>query len=309
VDSLKSLLDKKQYDLVLSLTEGCQDAPSLIYRASAYLAKGDGLDAEAILVTQRDILYSYNPAMTLKFNFEVRFVLKHFDLAYEDLAYFNEKPYVSQEVEEYLRALPNLIRTNERSSELAKNYAPEEIDRILVSSKDDYEVLTLLNYLQNVPLRDYYGDIKTVLVSERNPMVKTYALLLLVGDGYSQEVTFNKEGKVYHLIPKDLLPPYTGATFDDFVRNLSSMAADPSVASVAGSLLNDYILDVYPETVIRAKDDRLLMTALLKLAREYLHSSLGIEGYLEMYHLDRAAVEAKAAEIGAVLAQEKLLKI
>jgi hypothetical protein len=309
MDSLKSLLDKKQYDLVLSLTEGSTDATSLIYRASAYLAKGDGLSAEKILVEQREVLYSYNPVLTLKFTFEVRFVLKHFDAAYDDLAYFNEKPYVSQEVEEYLRALPGLIRTNERSSELAKNYAPEEIDRILVSSKDDYEVLTLLNYLQNVPLRDYYEDIKTVLVSERNPMVKTYALLLLVGDGYPSEVTFHKNGKVYHLVPRSLEPPYTGATFDGFVRNLSSMASDPSVASIAGSLLNDYILDVYPEPVIGSAEDRLLMTALLKLAREYLHSSLGIEGYLEMYHLDPASVDAKAAEIGAVLQKEKPLKI
>ncbi len=40
MDSLKSLMDKKQYDLVLKITETSKDAQSLFYRISALLALG-----------------------------------------------------------------------------------------------------------------------------------------------------------------------------------------------------------------------------------------------------------------------------
>ncbi|OPZ36569.1 MAG: hypothetical protein BWY98_00393 [Tenericutes bacterium ADurb.BinA155] len=67
-------------------------------------------------------------------------------------------------------------------------------------------------------------------------------------------------------------------------------------------------MDVYPEKVIAAKDDRLLMTALIKLGREYLKSSLGIEGYLAMYHLEANAVDARASQIKSVLDSTPVLK-
>jgi hypothetical protein len=67
-------------------------------------------------------------------------------------------------------------------------------------------------------------------------------------------------------------------------------------------------MDVYPEKVITSKEDRLLMAAFIKLGREYLKSSLGIEGYLDMYHLDGKAVDDLSAKIKAVLDSTPTLK-
>jgi uncharacterized protein YeeX (DUF496 family) len=309
MDSLKSILDKKNYDLVLSLTEGTADPESLVYRASAFLGKGDAKNARDIFVNNRDALYLFNPLLTLKSNFEIRYILGEFDEAYADLAYFNEKPYASQEVEEYLKALPSLIRQNERNTELAKNYSPEEIKKILSTSKDDYEVLSLLNRLSNVPMDDYISYVEEILVSQRNASVKTFALLLLVSIHYSKSVTFSKDAKVYHLVPKDLEAPFVGESYDNFSNNLSDMAKDPSVYGVAKNLFSDYVLALYPEKAFAGEEDRLTMAALLLLAQEYLRSSLGIAGYLEDYHLKEADVRKKKEEIAAILAKEKPLRL
>lgn len=309
MDSLKSILDKKNYDLVLSLTKGATDSESLVYRASAFLGKGDAKNARDIFVKNRDQLYLFNPLLTLKSTFEIRYILGEFDEAYADLAYFNEKPYMSQQVEEYLKALPSLIRQNERNSELAKNYSPEEIKKILSSSKDDYEVLSLLNRLSSAPMDDYISYVEEILVSQRNASVKTFALLLLVSIHYSKSVTFSKGDMVYHLIPKDLEPPFIGEKFDNFESNLNDMAKDPSVYGVARNLFSDYVLALYPEKAFDGAEDRLTMTALLLLAQEYLHSSLGIQGYLETYKLKENDVKKKKEEIASLLAAEKPLRL
>jgi hypothetical protein len=226
MDSLKSLLDKKQYDLIISLTECSEDPEALVYRISAYLGKGDAKSALSLILNNREMLYSFNPFLTMKSNFEIRFILHQFDEAYDDLEYYRNRPYVSQAVEEYLRDLPTIIRTNERNQQLAKNYSEEDIEKIFKTSTDDYEVLSLLNYLQGSSISQYISYVKDILVGNRHPQVKTYALLLLISQRYPFEVTFSKNGNVYHLVPERLTPPYTGETFNSFVYFIKEQAAD-----------------------------------------------------------------------------------
>jgi hypothetical protein len=309
MDSLKSLLDKKQYDLILSLTEGNNDTEAVVYRISAYLGKGDSASAQSLFLANRDTLWGFNPMLCLKSNFELRFIRKQFDEAYDDIAYFQAKPYVSQEVEEYLRTLPKLIRMNEKNQNLATSYSPEKIEEIFRHSKDDYEVLNLLNYIQGASVRDYLDLIKELLTSERHPSVKTYALLLLVDQGYDSPVTFNKNGKVYHLVPKTLVPPYSGKLFNDFLLYLRTLCNDPSLSGVASSLLNDYIMDVYPETVIHKSEDPTLAFALILLAKKYLRADPSMANYYAENPVDSAAVEALAQTISTALEAEPPLHI
>ena len=309
MDSLKTLLDRKQYDLILSLTEGSNDTEALVYRISAFLGRGDSGSAEALFLKNRDALWGFNPMLCLKSGFELRFIRKEFDEAYDDIAYFQNKPYVSQEVEEYLRNLPKLIRMNEKNQNLATSYSPEKIEDIFRNSKDDYEVLNLLNYIQGASVRDYLDLIKGLLVSERHPSVKTYALLLLIDQGYGEPVTFNKNGKVYHLVPKELIPPYSGKLFNDFLLYLRTLANDPSLAGVASTLLNDYIMDVYPETVISQSDDAVLALALIQLAKAYLRADPSMDAYYAKCDARKEEVDALAKSISETLDKEPPLHI
>lgn len=309
MDSLKSLLDKKQYDLVLSLTRTSTDPEALIFRCSAFLALGKSSEALSILLDNRVALFKANPILTMKSTFELRFILRQFDEAYDDLKAFDEMPYVSQEVEEYLQTAPKIIRSNERGQNLADKYSAEDIERILKTSKDDYEVLTLLNYLEGNRFCDYIPLLKELLVSSRHPSVKTYALLLFISQHYDKEVAFTKNGMTYHVIPKKLKPPYLGEPFNGFMQYLQSQAPDPSLAGVASSLLNDYILDVYPEEAIHKAEDPLLLTALLKIAGDYLRNPIPLPPLLEKYSLQEDEVNALAKTIQDALAKEPPLRM
>jgi len=301
MDSLKSLMDKKDFDLVLSLTKGARDPEAIFYRATALISKNKPQEAMNLIRENRTALYEANPLLTLKADFELRFLLRQFDEAYKDLEYYSNQPYVSQAVEEQLRAYPSIIRSSERAASFTKNYDAEEVERILLTSHDDYEVLSMLNYVQIHDLGSYSKILRKIIASNRHPYVRTYALLLLIAVKDPEKVEFQKNGRFFQVVPAELDPPYVGDVYNGFCNNLILMAKDPSVSGTAHELLNDYIMDVYPEKVIVDKDDKILAAALIKLAREYLRSPIGIESYIETYHLKEKAVEALAKTIKGVL--------
>ena len=65
MDSLKTLMDKKQYDLVLKLTENSQDSLALFYRLSAMLATGKSEEALTLIKEKRQILLT-KPGILMK---------------------------------------------------------------------------------------------------------------------------------------------------------------------------------------------------------------------------------------------------
>ena len=103
MESLKELIEKKEYQRVLELTKESKDAEALFCRVSAYLGLGRYQDARTLLVKERDALWAKNPILTMKATFETRFGLEEFDEAYQDEEDFANRPYISQEVEEVLR--------------------------------------------------------------------------------------------------------------------------------------------------------------------------------------------------------------
>lgn len=309
MDSFKSLLEKKQYDLVISLTSEESKEEDLFYRLAAFLGKGDSQKAADLFFKNRDRLYAFNPLLTMKTNFELRDILKQYDEAYEDESYFENKPYVSQEVEEYLRDLPKLIRILERNNSLSAGLSPEKVDEILTTSQDDYQILTLLNAMTSALVKEHCEAIKALLVSSRHSEVKTYAFLLLISARYDQEVTFSKNEKTYHLIPAKSTPPYSGKIFTDFLSYLRSLSADPSIAGIAEEILNDYILDLYPDEVLSRSEDPLLAFALISIARSYLRNQEELGETYARYGLDKHAVEAKADAIKTMLKKHPPLGI
>ena len=138
MDSLKTLMDQKNYDLVIKLTENSNDAISLFYRLSALLAVGKSEDALNLIKSKRLIMQK-RLALLIKFHIEILCLLKRFDEAYDELKYYEELPYESQEVEEVIRSMPAYIRNEEKIQLL----------RALEKLKDDYRQVLYLVYFEN----------------------------------------------------------------------------------------------------------------------------------------------------------------
>lgn len=293
MDNYKTLLEKGEYELVEQLTRTSKKPKELLYRLSALLSLSRYEEAVDILVSDRDILWKENPVLTLKVNFEVRFALKEFDEAYEDLEYFQNLPYVRQEVEEVLRALPKAIREEERDSRPASPYEQEEIERIFASPKGDYELLGLLNYLRSHNAGDYKKEIREVASSpNRHSDLKTFALLILLSLGDASPLEFSKNGKTYKVVPSSLIPPFGDKEYAAITSYLSGYK-DASLGRLAASIVNETVMALYPESLNSLGSIELIEDASLALASSYLHV---------------AAKPATAKMTKAMEAMEKLLK-
>ena len=87
MDNLKSLMDKKEYELVIKLTEKSETANDLFYRISALLALGRGEEALTCLKSHQKTLES-KLSILIKIHIELLCLLGDFDKAFEELNYY-----------------------------------------------------------------------------------------------------------------------------------------------------------------------------------------------------------------------------
>ena len=225
MQNFKAYLDQKKYDELIQIqnqAETGQDASCVLY---ALCSKGMGKEALAYLLKNRELLWSWNPLFTMKYDFECRFVLGQFDEAYEDLNYFNNLNYVSQEVEEFLRSAPKRIREAEKDSfPQAREMEVEEIQSILHSEKDSIALLSLLNRIKNHDLMPYLQDLHALIADDSvDDDVKSYVLMLLSAHHDQATVSFQKGGKKFTLIPAEVRMPYSSSIKSAYVIWVSAM--------------------------------------------------------------------------------------
>ena len=256
MDSLKTLMDKKQYDLVIKLTENSNDSIALFYRLSALLAVGKSEDALNLIKSKRLILQN-KLSLLIKFHIEILCLLGHFDEAYAELKYYEDLPYESQEVEEILRSMPTYIRDQEKASFGNRRIDEDEIRQRLMS-KNDEEVLAALDEIKSLPINNYLLNILKLMNSHPRQVIRSFALLLLVNAKYDKEVQFLHFDKLVTVNPSKLPDPFSVPGFDSLESlsfALQNEYHDPSVAQNALHVISSYLLYVYPSALKLEKEE------------------------------------------------------
>ena len=297
MDSLKTLMDKKQYDLVIKLTENSLDSLSLFYRISALLAVGQSQEALNVINNHRLVLQK-KLSLLVKIHIEILCLLNRFDDAYEQLRYYVELPYESQEVEEVLRAMPDYIRREEKRSYQHHSLSSEEIMNQLLSNKDD-EVLAALDALKEQKIDQYLLAVLKIIRSFPKQVVRTFALLLLVNQKYDKEVDFLHGNKLIKVVPSSLEEPFTVPGFKN-LNELSfafqSQYHDPSIASNAMQIISSYLLYIYPEPINLNGDEIIIVFGYL--AKKLLQANIDdLEDICRARGLDYSKINLKINEI------------
>lgn len=271
MDSLKTLMDKKAYDLVLKITENSTDAISLFYRISALLALAKVEDALNVIKSKRTILEE-KPSILIKIHIEILCMLGRFDEAYEELGYYQELPYESQETEELLRSMPNFIRQEEKKSYRHGLTEDEVIKKLL--SKNDEDVVAGINQVRAFSLDSFLLPLFKILRSYPRQAIRVCALLLLVEKKYDKEVEFLHFDKLIKVVPSSLEEPFAVNGFNNLEEisfAFQSEFHDPSVAENALQILSTYLLYIYPNKIDLSKDEIIVVFGYL--AAKFLQSN------------------------------------
>ena len=266
MDSLKALMDRKEYELVIKLTADSTDMNYLFYRISAFLALGRGEEALAVIKNNRKILEGDLPLL-MKIHIEILCLLNNFDEAYQEADYYKNLPYVSQRCEELIAELPKLIREEEKKSLSSKELSNDSL-RERLKSQDSGVVLPALDMVRNRDVNIFIKDIQNILVKFPKQSIRSFALLLLVQKHINLDLQFNHIGNTITINPSKLEPPFVGNEFNDFVRALQSELKDPVVVEDSVQILSTYIIYMYPEKLEIPYP--VLLEALATISHEYL---------------------------------------
>lgn len=262
------LFEEGKYGEVLERTKESQEPSEIFVRISAYIQMGKREEALATLLKSRDALFKARPLLTLRADLELRFALGEFDAAYEDLDYFSDLPYVSQEVEEELKGAKGRIRAEEKAYLLQG--APRAKDlRALLKSKDPYAVLGALSEIGNKRMNGYEEEIKSILISAAHHDVKAFALEVLVALRYPESVCFLGGKKRWTLRPSELLSPFEEPAYQN-IRGRLKRLKDSSLSGISIQILDQIALASYPDFPFKDGSLSEEAKAIVMIAEEYL---------------------------------------
>ncbi len=268
MDSLKSLMDRKEYDLVLRLTKNSTDCHELFYRISALIATGKYQDALDTISNNKEILKK-DLLLLMHVHIEILCILGMFDEAYQAVKYYEELPYESQQVEELLKKLPEIIRMEEKKQYVSTNLDEEQLIQKL-HSNDQNDVLIAIDSVRGRDINVYLPAIANILVNFPKQAIRSFALLLLVQKQVNREFKFKHLDEVITVNPSQLTPPFIGENFNNFTRQLTQELRDPSLSENAIQIISSYIIYIYPDKL--PDNNELLIAALYDISNEYLQS-------------------------------------
>ena len=292
MNDLEQAFNSKDFKKVLELTKGKKEIVFTIYRLSALMALGKYSAAMSFLIENRDELFKTDPMKTIKANFSLRFALKQFDEAYEDIEAFNDYPYVSQEIEEELRGLHKRIRRAEKDSLREENAA--KINLSLDQSES--ELLKNLDLINDKDIASNLPEIRKIVSSLGKDSARTYALMLLVAANDEKEIKFIKNDSEFDVIPSELEKPFFGDTHLRFVNKVQEECKDPSLADVALSLYSNAYISAYPEPLIEERKINDYVAAFKEIAMEYLRQENNEPTKIDANVLERIRKFLEAAE-------------
>lgn len=296
MDSLKTLMDQKNYELVIKLTENSNDAIALFYRLSALLAVGQSEEALNLIKNKRLILQK-RLGLLIKFHIEILCLLKRFDEAYVELRYYEELPYESQEVEELIKQMPAFIRKEEKAT-----YRPpidEEELKAKLLCKNDEDVLAALDQIKSLPVNKFLINLFQLTKNHPRQIIRSFALLVLVNQKYDKEVPFLHYGEILKVVPANLDDPFIVpgySSLEEFSFALQSMYHDPSIANNALNIISSYLLFSYPDKLDLTADESLVVFGYL--AKKLLKINIDdLESVCEEKGLDYSKITKRMEDI------------
>ena len=274
MDNLDSLFEQKEYDLVLSLTVDSKNPKELLMRISCLVIQGKIDNALDEIEKNQSIIETMYQLRLMKLHFELLLSKKLFDEARIALKHYENLPYVSQEVEEFMRDMKERIE-DEAHPKSHQNFALDEVFDVLEKENDQRKISQVLFSLKNYNLNIYIDSLKIFMTrSDVNPNFRTYALILLVDEKFNGEVSFLSRSGIIKVNPSKIVPPFMTSSFNKTCELISTKSNhDVSMIETALHLFNCYIIDTYPEDIYSVGVDK-LSSAFIRIAEIYLNKEL-----------------------------------
>ena len=258
----------------MDLTKESKDPKELLMRVSCFMIKGESDKALDEIEKNQSLIETKYQLRLMNLHFELLLSKKLFDEARIALKHYEDLPYVSQEVEEFMRGMKERIE-DESHPKATHKYEIDEVLDILEKETDNSKISQVLFSLKNYNVNIYIDSLKIFIKrSDVNPNFRTYALILLVDAKYDENVEFLSRNGVIIVNPSKANPPFMDVNFNEVCKLITEKANhDISITETSLHLFNCYIIDTYPEDIYEIGVDK-ISSAIILIAEKYLSKKL-----------------------------------
>lgn len=271
MDNLDTLFNKKQYDLVIKLTELSNDPKERFLRISSLVSLAKVDQALDEIEKYQSLIEAKYPYQLMKLHFELLLSKQLYDEARLALRHYENLPYVSQVVEEFMQEMKTRIE-DEARPKARKTYSMDEICDTLEKETNQGIISQVIFSLKDYNINNYIDSLKLFIVREDvHPNFRTYALILLVDNKYDEDIDFLSLNGVIKVNPSKLFPPFMSKEFNEVCR-LVSLKGEQNVTLVetALHLFNCFIIDTYPINIYDKSAEE-LSDAFIYIGKKYLN--------------------------------------
>lgn len=289
MDSLKSLLDEKKYDLVIKLTEKSEIPADFFYRFCAFLYLGKYEEALLVIQDHQSEMEKHNLSALVKAHIEILCILGRYEQAYSALDYYSNLPYESQVVEEVLRKMPQVIAEEESKKNAIKTFSEDEvIDKL--NSYSDEDMIFALDLVKKLDIFTYLDEVAAILTKDCSQHVRSFALMLLVDKEVDREFDYLSFNGLIKVNPKKLHNPFTGMVFNSILRRMDYEFKNSTISENGLQILSTYAIYTYPHP-IENDEDELLGAIYLYCLFLLKDNSVTLDDYAVIHNLDKDKIK------------------
>lgn len=246
METLESLYNKKQYELILNLTSNNDEPKKLMYRINAFLALNQIENAIECFDLNIEKMYDTYSLYTVTTYFNLLLQQENYQKAAKMISLFKDFKYISQEIEEIIQDYYVQITTPQKHKKI---YDVDTIIELINKSNSELEKIDLLHKLKNMNITDYINDIISILNKDGSDFYKTFVLLLLINNKIDVDLTYSNSRGIYKLNPSKMIPPFTDHFYSLIRHFIEKISNNPTMNNTSYDLLDQFILSIYPENI------------------------------------------------------------
>lgn len=269
MDNLQTLFDKKQYELIVELTDSSDDPKERLMRLSSLVMLNRVNEALDEIENHQDMYDKNYPKKVMHLHFELLFQSKLYDDARLALKHYKDLPYISQEVEEYLNGMDMVI--NEKEHEKDRHLPLDVINERFEKETDKELLYEAISYIRMYNLNAIIDSLKVLLKREDiDQDVRAVVLFALMEQNYPEVIEYRSRRGIERIVPKEMKTPFEDGRFNDTVTRIAEYSdRNTTIKDTALTLLMTYICRTFPEDIYGDGIDN-IAEAIVSIAKEYV---------------------------------------
>lgn len=199
MNKLNDLINKQDFKTIINDYKDSKNIEEMFAYALALGIEGETKKADEYFKNNFVIL-SNQPVRLITSHIGIFLYTNDFLMAEKILQYYEDKPYISQEVEETFIEQKQLIEKKKQESYKTKGYSSIEQIKEDLNSNDDIKIQKAIMGMQDYRIDPFITFIEKILInSSLKITTRTLALIILYIQKYDKEVPF------YYFVKKEII--------------------------------------------------------------------------------------------------------